>query len=373
MSPDAVHERLLVLDTHLDTPVMFDRPGWSIRDRHSWRDDLSHVDLPRMDSGGLDGGWWVIFTPQGPVTAEGHAAALDHARKRLASIRRVVAENPDKMEIALTAADAPRIAAAGKRVVYISMENSAPLGEDLGLLSEFYAGGVRMVGIVHSSTNQFADSATGKRVWGGLSPLGKAWVKEMNRLGLVIDASHASDEAFDQMLKLSAAPIILSHSGPKSTYDHPRNLDAKRMKALAAKGGVMQINSVYLAKFNMTPARDALFDRMDARATMTPEDQRKIADDWALLDRSEALQDADFNDFMASMTSCLTVMGWEHCGVGADWDGGGGVAGLEDIDALPKITAALLKAGYSEGNISRIWGYNALRVMRAAEIRAGRR
>jgi membrane dipeptidase len=307
------------------------------------------------------------------VTATGYADALTHARKRLAAIRNLVAENPDTMAIALTAADAPRIAATGKRVVYISMENSAPLGEDLALLREFYAGGVRMAGIVHSATNQFADSATGARRWGGLSPLGRQWVAEMNRLGMVIDASHASDEAFDQMLALSSAPIILSHSGPKSTFDHPRNLDRARMKALAAKGGVMQINSVYLAKFNLTPARNALFDRMDARATMTPQQQRKVADDWAALDRTEALQDADFDDFMASMTTCLKLVGWQHCGVGADWDGGGGVAGFADIDALPKITAALLKTGYDEHRIAAIWGQNALRVMRAAEQKADHR
>lgn len=371
--PAAIHARILTLDTHLDTPVHFDRPGWHIADRHNFATDLSNVDLPRMREGGLDGGFWVIYTPQGPLTEAGYADALAFARRRADAIHRVVRENADAMEIALTAGDAARIAATGKRVVYLSIENSYPLGDDLSLLQEFYDRGVRMVGIVHNGGNQFADAASGTPRWHGLSPLGRRWVAEMNRLGMVIDASHASDETLDQLLALSTTPIMLSHSGPKAIYDHPRNLDDQRMRALAAKGGVMQINSVFLTRFNLTPARSALYDRQDHMDRMTPAQQRQLADDWAALDRTETLNDATFDMFMASMQHCLALIGWEHCGVGADWDGGGGVRGMEDVAQLPKVTAALLRLGYSEANIQRIWGYNALRVLRAAEIAAGRR
>lgn len=372
--PAAVHERILTLDTHLDTPVHFNRPGWSIAERHSFASDLSSVDLPRMREGGLDGGWWVVYTPQGPLTEAGYADALAFARRRADAIHRVVRENADTMAIALTAGDAARIAATGKRVVYLSIENSYPIGEDLSLLQAFYDRGVRMIGIVHNGGNQFADSASGGTArWGGLSPLGRRWVAEMNRLGMVIDASHASDEALDQLIALSTTPIMLSHSGPRAIYDHPRNLDDMRMRALAAKGGVMQINSVFLTRFNLTPARSALYDRQDRIETMTPAEQRQLADDWATLDRSETLNDATFEMYMASLRHCLALIGWEHCGIGADWDGGGGVRGMEDVTALPRITAALIDLGYDEAKIQRIWGYNALRVLRAAELQAGRR
>lgn len=368
----ALHEKLLVLDTHLDTPANFGRPGWDIAQRHTMADDMTQVDLPRMKQGGLDGGFWVIYTEQGPLTAKGFADAKAFALKRADEIAAVVAKNPDKMALATTADDAERIAASGKVIVYQSIENSYPLGEDLSLLGEFYRRGVRMAGPVHSADNQFADSTTGKARWGGLSPLGKQWVAEMNRLGMVIDASHSSDAAFDQMLALSKTPIILSHSGPKAANDHPRNLDDGRIKALAAKGGVVQINSIFLAPLNSTPERDALDARKEKLSTMTPEEQRKLAAEYAALDAKAPFQDASFENFMASMLHVLKLIGPDHVGLGADWDGGGGVKGMEDVSLLPKVTARLLKEGYSETDIAKIMGGNTLRLLRTAEAAKGK-
>ena len=241
-----LHEQMLVMDTHLDTPVLFERKNWAFDDHHHYDWDLSQVDIPRMQAGGLDGGFFVIYTPQGPLTPEGYAAARDAALLRAAAIQRVVAANADELALATTAVDAARIVGEGKRVVYQSIENSYPLGGDLSMLATFYKMGVRMAGPVHSKNNQFADSTTDTPRWNGLSPLGRQWVAEMNRLGMVIDASHSSDAAFDQMLALSKTPIILSHSGPKAMYDHRRNLDDERMRKLARAGGVMQINSIFL-------------------------------------------------------------------------------------------------------------------------------
>ncbi len=373
-TPAALHERILTLDTHLDTPVHFNRPGWSIADAHAFDTDLSHVDLPRMREGGLDGGWWVVYTPQeGELDASGHATALAFARHRLDAIHRVVRENSGAMEIALTADDAPRIAASGKRVVFISMENSYPIGEDVALMADFYRHGVRMAGPVHNRGNVLADSAGGPVRHNGLSALGRAWVAEMNRLGMVIDVSHSSDATFDQILELSTEPVIASHSGPKAIYEHHRNLDDARIRALAANGGVLQINSVFLNRFNVSPARSALYDRMDNWETMTPAQQRAIADDWRALTASgDVIQDADFNRFMASLLHCLRLVGGDHCGIGADWDGGGGVRGMEDVRALPMITAQLMAMNYTEPQIAAIWGGNALRVMRAADARSRR-
>ncbi len=253
----------LMLDTHLDTPVNLGRPGWDITEKHSFADDHSQVDLPRMKAGGLDGGFFVIYTPSGPLTREGFDGARDWALLRAVRIREMVAAHPDRLALATSADDAARIAAMGKAVVFQSMENSYPVGEDLSLLALFQHLGVRMAGPVHFRNNQLADSATDTPKWQGFSPLGKKWVAEMNRLGMVIDGSHSADSVFDQMLALSKTPIILSHSGCKALYDHPRNLDDGRIARLAAAGGVIQINSVYLIKGEKSPRMDEIEDRFE--------------------------------------------------------------------------------------------------------------
>ena len=176
----AVHERILTLDTHMDTPMNLARPGWDIMDAHSVEADVSQVDYPRMVKGGLDGGFFAIYTPQGPRTPQGFAAARDAALKRGVEIREMVARHGDKFELALRAGDAARIARSGKRIVFMSIENSYPLGTDLSLLDTFYKLGVRLAGPVHSTNNQFADSATDTPRWHGLSKLGRAWVAKMN-------------------------------------------------------------------------------------------------------------------------------------------------------------------------------------------------
>jgi membrane dipeptidase len=365
-----VHEQLLVLDTHLDTPALLHRPGWDIGDYHHYSWDVSQVDIPRMAQGGLDGGFFVIYTRQGPLTPEGYAAARSGALVRAAEIQRMVAGHPDVFAFATKPEDAARIAAQGKRIVYQSIENSYPLGTDLGLLETFHRLGVRMAGPVHSKNNQFADSATDKPRWNGLSPLGRAWVAEMNRLGMLIDASHASDAAFDQMLALSKAPIILSHSGPKAMFDHPRNLDDDRLRKLARAGGVMQLNSLYLEPFNSDPDRNALHDRQEQFQTLAPAEQRKLLRDAAALDAKRPYVSATFDMFMNSLLHAIKVMGVDHVGIGADWDGGGGVLGMEDVTTLPRITARLRRAGYSEGDIAKIWSGNLLRLLAKAQAGA---
>jgi membrane dipeptidase len=230
-----------------------------------------------------------------------------------------------------------------------------------------------MAGPVHSRNNQFADSTTDTPKWNGLSPLGRSWVAEMNRLGMVIDASHSSDATFDQLLTLSKTPIILSHSGPKAIFDHRRNLDDGRMRKLAAAGGVMQINSIFLVQHDTSEAREAVRDRQEKFATLSPEERRKLTADVALLDSKRPSTSATFDLFMASLLHAIKVMGVDHVGIGADWDGGGGVIGMEDVEALPKITAALLKAGYSQRDIEKIWSGNVLRLLAKAEAMAERK
>jgi len=361
------HEQMLVLDTHLDTPELFEHPGWDFALWHDRDFDKSQVDLPRMQAGGLDGGFFVIYTPQGPLTPEGFAKARNAALVRAIWIQRVVAANRDTMEFATTPEDAYRIAKTGKRIVFQSIENSYPLGEDLGLLGYYYSLGVRMAGPVHFRNNQFADSATDKPRWHGLSPLGKQWVAEMNRLGMVIDVSHASDDVFDQALALSKTPIIASHSGPRAIFNHPRNLDDERMRRLAKAGGVLQINSVYLVEGDHDEARNRISERQDHWWELSPAEQRKLIADKAAADAANPYQGADFELFMKSLLHAIAVMGVDHVGIGADWDGGGGVRGMEDITALPKITARLRREGFKDSDIEKIWSGNVLRVLKAAE------
>ena len=369
-APEApLHSRMLVLDTHLDTPLHFERQGWSFADRHGLTDDMVQLDIPRMRDGNLDGGFFVIYTEQGALDAKGYADALAFARARSDLIDATITKHSDVIGAARTAADARTLTKAGKLIAYKSMENSYPLGEDVALLAEFHQKGVRMAGPVHSRTNQFADSATGEARWKGLSPLGRQWVAEMNRLGIIIDASHASDAAFDQLLVLSKYPIILSHSSLRSTNNHPRNLDEGRLKALAAKGGAMCISTIFMSDMNMTPARGELFGQYERIGSLSPAEQAELNRKWRELDKTEPLWAADFEKYMAMVLRAIEVGGVDHICFGADWDGGGGLKGIEDISALPKVTERLKAAGYSDADIEKMWSGNVLRVLAAQQAR----
>lgn len=362
-----LHERMIVIDTHLDIPARFDAGDWDFGARHNQDWDRSQADLPRMEEGGLDGGFFVIYTAQGEVSPTGYREARDRALVRATAIHRVLGENQDKIGLALTAEDAERMHEEGRRFAFISMENSWPLGEDLSLLSTFHRLGLRMAGPVHSRDNQFGDSTTGEGRWKGLSPLGRQWVAEMNRLGIIIDGSHSSDAAFDQMLELSRAPIVLSHSGPKALHDHPRNIDDERLRRLAKADGILFINSLFLADADRSPERSALNDRLENWAKLDDAERRRLLRDRAALDAKGPATAADFDLYMKSILHAIRVMGVDHVGLGADWDGGGGVSGMNDITALPRITARLRREGYSEADIAKVMGGNLLRVMRAVQ------
>lgn len=369
-----LHRQLLTLDTHLDTPTYFSRPGWSFGDRHDHATDPVQVDLGRMDKGDLDGGFFVIYTAQGPLTPQGYAAAKDFAFKRSDEIHATLAKFPGRIGLATKASDAARLDKAGKRFGYISMENSYPIGENLSLLGEFYRRGVRMASPVHFRNNQFADSATDKPKWNGLSPLGRQWVAEMNRLGMVLDASHASDAVLDQMITLSKTPVILSHSGAKAIFDHPRNLDDARIRRLAASGGAICANAAYLGAPNPNAERSEISDKLEdaGKLGLTAEQVAALTRRLRAIEATAPSQQADFETYMRLVLHLIEVAGVDHVCFGADWDGGGGVPGFEDIDALPKVTARLRQAGYSKADIEKMWSGNVLRLLRTAEERKGR-
>jgi membrane dipeptidase len=369
------HDDMLTLDSHLDTPLVLDREGFDITNRHDWMQDYAQVDLPRMKEGGLDGGFWVIYTAQGPLTEEGYAKALAHARQRSLVIDDMVTKLSDDFALALKADEAARIAASGKRVVYKSIENAYPLGTNIDLLDEFYAAGVRMIGLVHSRNNQFADSSTDKagQIWGGLSPLGKALIKRANKLGMIVDLSHAHDVALAQAIALSTTPIILSHSGAAHLYEHPRNVPDDLLKKLAQSGGVIQINSLsgYLRDLNTDPRRLPEFIGLYRKYQNAPggmrENHRAFIADRRALDEKYPPDYAELSDVMDHIFHALALMGSDHVGIGLDWDGGGGVNGLQDVSDLPKITEALRAASVSSQTIKKIWSGNMLRLLRLAE------
>lgn len=372
----ALHQRLLVLDSHLDTPLTLTRPGWNIVERHGYRQDGSQVDLPRMREGGLDGGFFAVYTPQGPRTEEGRAYASAYGLATLTRIRDVIDRNPDSFALALTADDARRIAAQGKRVVFISMENADPLSSDPELLNTYYRQGLRMLGLVHFMNNDLADSATALPEWKGLSPKGRDLVQRANRLGILLDVSHASDAVFDQMLALSTAPIIASHSSSRAVNPHPRNLDDNRVRQLAAKGGVIQVNaySDYLIPLKQNPERNKAMAALGARfhnlAALSPEQVKDLYQERDTINERFAQPKADLDVFMKHLLHLLDVAGPEHVGIGADWDGGGGLSDLEDVSQLPVITQRLLDAGYTEQQVGNIWSGNLLRVLHAAQSAA---
>jgi membrane dipeptidase len=375
----AVHEKLITLDTHLDTPAHFVWKDWNVLERHHVHDDGSQVDLPRMIEGGLDGGFFAVYTPQGPVTPEGDMAARDAGILRALAIRELVARHPDRFELALKADDAAAIAARGRRIVFMSMENGYPFEGDLSLMATFHKLGVRMMSPVHFLNNRLGDSSTdaaGKK-WNGLSDLGRQFVAEANRLGVIIDASHASDDVLDQLIELSKTPIVLSHSGCKAVFDHPRNVDDARLRALAARGGVIQVSaySDYMVPVTRTPERDRALAgwrrASQAIANPTSAERKALAEQRRAVDREFPVARATFEDFMQHLLHALEVAGVDHVGIGIDFDGGGGVEGLEDAADYPRITERLLKEGYTPEDLQKIWSGNVLRVLRAAEAAAG--
>lgn len=369
-----VHENLIVLDTHFDTPANMAADGFDMRKRHEVIDG-SQVDYPRMVEGGVDGGFFVVFTPQGPNTKEGNDAARDHALVRTMVIHEMVAQNHDLFALATKADDAEAIVKSGKRFAYISMENGAPVANDLTLMKTFYDMGVRMMSPVHFANNALADSATDPKgkIHGGLSPLGKQFVAEANRLGILLDASHASDQVLDQMLDLSKAPIILSHSGVKGVYDHPRNIPDNLLRKLAEKGGVIQINAFtgYMKPMPDNPARRAALAELNrtwGEAINVPEAKREAyRAARRAIDEKYPVARANMDDLMAHILHAAKVAGKDHIGISGDFDGGGGIEGFEDITDFPALTERLIAAGFTQEDLAKFWGGNALRVLKQAD------
>ncbi len=398
----AIHEKAITLDSHVDiggADYATDKldPGLPTNRK---------CDLPKMKAGGLDAVFLAAFVGQRPdLTAAGFKPAYDQAIAGLDAVNRLAKMHPELCELGRSPADVERIAKTGKRVILTGVENGYPMGDDVANLKAFYDRGARYMTLVHSSHNQLADSSTprGEPMHNGLSALGKKTVAEMNRLGMMVDLSHASAKSFWDAIAISKAPVIESHSGCKALSPSDRNLDDDQLKALTKNGGVIQI--VALASYlkaeppERTAAIQALRTELGMggrgggggrggaggqgargnQAALTPEqqaeaDKRRAAYQERLkeIDAKYPFQGATIKDFVDHIDYAVKVAGIDHVGVGTDFDGGGGVPGFNDHSEAFNVTVELVKRGYTEQQIVKIWGGNFLRVWREVEKRGGK-
>ena len=367
--PMALHRRLFTIDTHIDTPTAsLGRPGWDFAARHDFAADGSQCDLPRM-AGSIDALVFAVYSTQGARTPAGFACSYEQAVQVFERTHEVIRQNAAHCGLALNAADGLRLKAEGRRALYLSIENCYPLGRDPGNVARFQARGLRMLGLTHMLNNDVADSSTDPRgpEWGGLSPLGREVVAECNRLGVLLDASHASDAALWELLELAHRPVILSHSGCRAVCDHPRNIGDELLRAVAARGGVIQINALPVA---VVPAREdgrtaalaELLLQLDD-TVLTPEALAAAGAGWHRIETAYPNPAVSLSDYLRHIEHAVAVAGINHVGIGCDFDGGGGFPGLNSVADYPVITAALLARGWSESDLTKLWGGNTLRLL----------
>lgn len=383
-----IHKNVMTLDTHCDINVKNFTDSINYTQRLS-----SQVNLPKMIEGGLDVPWFIVYTGQDTLSAEGYASAYKNAISKFDAIHKLCNEiAPDKIQLATTSEEARTIWKSGKKVAMIGIENGYPIGEDIGNIEKFYNLGGRYMSLAHNGHSQLSDSNTGEKdnVWlhNGLSSLGKQAVIEMNRVGMMIDVSHPSKEAMRQMIELTKAPIIASHSSARALCDHSRNLDDEQLQWMKENGGVVQ--TVAFTSYLNT-------EKFEKRVAHEVEIGKQIADSMGVtwLERSEvmALSTAekdkyfdflgtmaalrrektktmtdlppavDVGDFVNHIDYLVEKMGLKHVGISSDFDGGGGIEGWNDASETINVTIELVRRGYTEEEIAALWSGNLLRVL----------
>ena len=375
----AIHDRVLTIDTHDDIPLDFATeaadPG--VRGERQ-------VDLPKMEEGGLDAGFFVVYVGQTARTPENEAQAKTDAMTKFEAIHRMAEQMyPDRIEIAYTADDFERIAASGRSIAAIGIENGYVIGRDLSLMETYHDLGARYFGLVHNGHNDIADSANPRPNLGdapaehdGISAFGAEVIAEANRLGMMIDVSHASKAAMLDTVRLSRAPIIASHSSVRALADTPRNLDDEQLLALRDNGGVMQ--TVALGAF-VSSAAAARGDAIRALRADVGLPRFGPADPTGLDDAARAEYDrriaeidgrwpaADVATFVDHIDYAVELIGLDHVGISSDFDGGGGVEGWNHAGETFNVTLELVRRGYTEAEVAQLWGGNLLRVLREVE------
>lgn len=369
-----IHEKCLTVDTHCDTPMLMLKPGFSVRNENKM--PQSRVDLPRMKSGGLDAMFFAVFTGQKPRTEENYQKTYALANQMLDSIHSMLKKDRDLATLALKAEDLAKIEKTGKRAIYIGMENGFPLAKDISRVEEFYKRGVRYVTLCHSFHNDICDSSSdGKQAeHNGVSEFGKQVISEMNRLGMLIDVSHASDKSFYDAIELSKAPIIASHSSVRAIAQHNRNMTDEMIKKLAAKGGVIQICLLdeYIKNPDTTTVNYKRIKQIrkiyaSGMEKMTEAEKESMFTEWDGLKAWKQTELPNVKDLVDHIDHVKKLVGVDYVGIGSDFDGGGGLMDCADVSQFPNITMELLRRGYTETEIKKIWGGNLLRVFREVE------
>jgi membrane dipeptidase len=379
----AIHERVITFDAEMDIPLDF-----MTGDKDAGKDTKMQVDLPKMDAGKLDGAAFVLFAFQNTRTPENYAKARKEMDTKQAAIEKMLSTYPDRIELARRADDVPRIVKSGKHFVVLSVVNAYPYGENTKWLSELYQRGLRMVGFNHAGNNQFADSNRPQEKNGdkdgengGLTPLGKQAVAEMNRLGIIVDVSQITKDAVMQAVALSRAPVVASHVGVKAKVDTSRNLSDEEMKAIAAKGGVVHI--VAFATYLKSPSKEQQDDLAaieksfglktftDAGAKLPKEKMPEFMKAMTGYRERWANAGASVVDMADSIDYAVKLIGVDHVGVSTDMEHSGGVIGYKTAAEAAGLTKELVKRGYSERDIGKIWSGNFLRAWKAVEKAAG--
>lgn len=383
-----IHENAIIIDTHNDINVK------NFTDTRNYTMDLdTQVNLPKMEKGGMDVTWLIVYTDQKELTEEGYKAAYKNAIAKFEAIHKLTDEiAPEKIGFAINSNEVRKLVKEGKKVAMIGVENAYPVGEDLSRIKEFYDRGARYMSLSHNGHSQFSDSNTGeendKWLHNGLSELGKKAVLEMNKYGIMIDVSHPSKEAIKQMFELSEAPLIASHSSARALCNHSRNLDDELLALFKKHGGVVQTVafSSYLnteKDENFKAAKSKIYEKRAAEMNIEiiPRDSvRKMADEeqesyYTELKKVHSVAKTDIeklkktvppvnvSDFVDHIDYLVEKTGIDHVGISSDFDGGGGIEGWEDASETSNVTIELVKRGYTEEEIKKLWGENLLRVL----------
>lgn len=384
----AIHDKVITLDTHCDINIK------NFTDTINYSQDLENqVTLPKMKAGGLDVAWFIVYTGQDTLAPVGYEKAYTNAMSKFEAIHNLTEKfAPNEIELATTSDDVRRIAAAGKKVAMIGIENGYPVGLDIKNVEKFYNLGGRYMSLAHNGHSQLSDSNTGEAddVWlhNGLSDLGKEVIAEMNRLGMMIDVSHPSKEAIRQMVELSKAPIIASHSSARALCDHSRNLDDEMLGWIKENGGVVQtvafksylntekyeIHNEKVKELEKEVMNDMGVKWLERKeiGELSPEDREVYYNAYVEMSRIVKQKTAsmtdlppgvDVGDFVDHIDYMVEKIGLDHVGISSDFDGGGGIEGWSDASETFNVTLELVRRGYTEAQIEQLWSGNLLRVL----------
>lgn len=374
----AIHDSLLTIDSHIDTG-----PGFATPALDPGGFTHAQVDLPGMRVGGLDAGFFIVYTQQGPLNEAGYALARAAAEEKFRGIERMVQAYPERIGLARTAADVRSIAGSGRLVALIGMENAYPLGESVEDVPMWAARGVQYISLTHFGNNQFGASSNPNTANGdghedaGLTELGQKLVSACNDAGIMVDISHVGRRTGLEALALSRAPVIASHSGARSVYNNPRNLDDAQLEAIANVNGVAQMVAFRSYVADTDPKASHALNALRSRLGLTsgaafqqagPALMEEYARERAHI-RAEH-PDVTLQQFVDHVDHAVKVIGIDHVGLSGDFDGGGGVQGWDGADESFNVTAVLLKRGYGQGDLAKLWGANILRVMDAVQAMA---